>query len=434
MRRLLLLLTLFALAAEDARASCAPASIRQTVEQSDGAFVGRYESERHDENGTRWLTFRVEKLIKGPLGETVEIPSGGRRPPMSNTLGGFIPGERVGFALHQSDGVWRGDDCGLYDAEELTDGLKPIQRPRGRGRAAYAVTGEFGDATVALLGRRGRPLAYGFERVAGVRVCPGSRRLLGWSTDRVVVLRTRDLRRTRTIPAPGVTWVHCLRDAIVHLTAAGIFRDGRQIWQRASETWITGLHGRSAYFTREMSIFAVDLVTGVERTVATLPFERSQYPLHHVTVSPDGRRLAVVVNRYPDAYQERELTQIALVEVATGQVRTADVADAPYQDAAWAGPDRFAIAGYRDAGMGGPAPPLRFFDTDLRPAGELAGWAPGSIDGGRDAVFSATANRVERATPSGASIVGRILGGADLRAVHPLPGIEVRASRRVPRF
>ena len=432
MRRLLPLVLLFAFVAEDARASCAAATVRQTVEAADAAFVGRFESERYDENGTRWLTFRVENLIKGPLGDTVEIPSGSRRRPTPGSFGGFLPGERAGFALYQQDGVWRGDDCVIYDPEELTDGLKPIQRPLGRGRAAYAVTGQFGNATIALLGRRGRPLAYGFERVAGVTVCPGGRRLLGYGVDRVVVLRTRDLRRKRTVAAPGLTRLHCLRDAVVHLTAGGLFRDGRQIWQGPSEAW--QFHGRSAYFGRDMSIFAVDLVTGVERPVATLPFERSQNPLQLMAVSPDGRRLAVVVNRWPADNQEQRLTQIALVELATGQVRTADVADGPYQGVGWAGPDRFALPGARSPGMGGPAPRLRFFDTGLRPVGELAGWWPDSLSAGRDGVFGAIANRIERATPAGVTEVGRILGGADVSQVHPLPAIQVRASRRTPRF
>ena len=409
MRRLFPLLLLFLLIGDDARASCALPNPRAQIKYADAAFDGRFVSSRRDGDST-WFKFAVDRVFKGQLSAEVEIH---QRGVSTIHFANFEPGERVGLTMNFADGVWLSNDCQRYDPEELADAVKPLPRPPGRGRAAYMVTGWFGDAGAALLDRRGRTLAYVYggpgQRVS---VCPGGRRFVQLS-GRITVRRTRDLRVLDSDSAGFTQRVHCLGDVVVRATTTGLFRGDRRIWR--GEWQRMTFHGRHAYVAVPGVITRVDLVTGRERVVADLaPVDGGP------EVSPDGRRLAVLTG-----------SKVAVVDVRTGRARTADATG--YNAVVWVARDRLALIGYRHFRSRQAPAPARFLDASLRPLGEIPGWAAWPAVGVDGAVVGVVGHRFERGVPGSASELGR-LPSSNVFGVHRLPGIEVRASRRVPRY
>lgn len=409
MRRLLPLLLLFALIADDARASCALPNPRAQIKYADAAFDGRFVSSRRDGDAT-WFKFAVDRVFKGQLSAEVEIY---QRGVSTIHFGNFEPGERVGLTMNFSDGVWLSNDCQRYDPEELSDAVKPLPRPPGRGRAAYMVSGWFGDAGAVLLDRRARTLAYVYGGPGHrVSVCPGGRRFVQLS-GRIKVRRTRDLRVLDSDSAGSTQRVHCLGRVVVRATSSGLFRGDRRIWRGAWRGM--AFHGRHAYATVDDVVSRIDLVSGRERVVAQL-----DSAVGDAAVSPDGRRLAIGAG-----------TGLAVVDIRNGRVRRTDATG--YNGIVWTGRDGLALVGHRHFRSRQAPPPARFYDARLRPRGELPGWAGLPAVGVGGAVVGIVGHRVERATAAGASELGR-LPSSYVFGVHRLPGVEIRASRRLPRY
>ena len=172
-------------------------------------------------------------------------------------------------------------------------------RPR-RSRRSTSLGG-----LLAALDRRGRVLAYGAGRGAarGLEVCPGARRLLELRARRVVVRRLPDLlaapraARARLLGAAGhVPGPRAARraGAQLHLRRAHCARAAGADPARRSPRPLPGTPAglaadrRTAYLTTGAGgrgSVAVDLATGAERPIATVPQIADGLEL-----SPDGAR------------------------------------------------------------------------------------------------------------------------------------------------
>lgn len=431
MRRLLPFLAVLILFADDARASCAPPNPREQVQYADAVFDGRFESERR-EGHQRRLTFRVDRVLKGQLGETVEI----HEPGISTiSFGSFAPGERVGLMINFAEGTWRGNECLRYDPEELADAVKPIPRPPGRGTAALVVGGRFGDATGVVFDRRGRTLAYRFAPASVVSVCPGGRRLVALGDRKLLIERTRDFRTIRTQRIQPAHGAHCLGRTVVIATSTGLLRGGRRsIWR--GEWTAVAFRGRFAHLASGHRIVRVDLRSGRARTVAVLPLAPEHDLVRDLELSPDGRHLAVLAPNHAVKPGEPP-TRLAVVDLATRQVRTTDLASPGLDGAlAWDGNERFAFL---------PAPSFfrgpqlsqttLYFGRDLEPQGQIAGWTAGGPIAFGSAVVGVVGHRLERATPAGTSELGRLPSSGWGPEIVPLGGgVRIDASRRIPKY
>lgn len=425
--------------AGDARASCIPPNPRQSLKYADAAFDGRFESDRFDGH-LRRLTFRVDRVVKGELAGTVEVRDDAAG--SSIAFGRFTAGERIGLMMNFKDGEWLSNSCHQSDPDELADAVKPIPRPPGRGIARYLVTGVFGDAHAVLLDRRGRTLAYGFggarDRFSGgsMSVCPGGRRIVRLTHRRLSVLRTRDLRVMSGRTIPHAASAHCLGRRVVLARGSGLFRGGRRIWSgRANRV---AFHGRRAFAVLDRSVVRVDLVTGRARTVASFELPPEHEPLYAVAVAPGGRRLALLLANHSVRPGE-PASKLATVDLAVSppRVRTIDLEDSDVGDSvAWLDDERFALLPFRPWRGGAVSPPgaTRLYDVRLRSRGDVPGWTTGFAMPDAGGLLGLTGHRLERATPAGGvSEVGR-LPGSDAGGLLRLPDVEIRASRRVPRY
>jgi hypothetical protein len=397
------------LAADTAGASCITPEPRRQLRAADAAFAGAFESERRDGQQRR-LTFRVQTVVKGALGETVEVYEPGLT---SISLPGLAPGERVGLMLDRAGDTWRSDDCRRVDPEELVDAARPVPRPPGHGRARYFVSGRFGDATGVLLDARGRALAYGFGgNAASTAVCGGSLMELG--AGRLVTRRLRDLRATARRNVNSAVRVGC---GGLLATTAGLSRDGRRIWR--GEWYDVAFAGRHAFVVAGLGLLRVDVRTGRARRLAVLP-RGVQY---HLAVSPSGRRAAVVI----DPYMSSQGTPPPHLVTYDGRVRERDVAPGAVGVPVWASERRLAVV---------PLPPPRGgavgdlveveYDAELREVARRPGWTAWPVTTG---LVGVRAHRLLR----GGSELGR-LPSSGATAIHRVD-VRVRgASRRVPRY
>lgn len=155
--------------------SCLPPDPWAFLGQADGAFVGRLASRTETPGGSARLRFRVERAVKGPIGDTVEVES----PPNGSVCGIEAEiGKRIGLFLTREGGRWLGYLCGQVAPEELL-AAAVLPAPNGRSPVALFVGGRFGSARTIALDITGRTLAYGMGAgyVTDFSVCPGDRRV-----------------------------------------------------------------------------------------------------------------------------------------------------------------------------------------------------------------------------------------------------------------
>ena len=423
MRRLLGVLAFFVLAA-DARASCIHPEPRRQIKDADAAFVGRFESSRGDGMGKRWMTFRVEQVVKGELGESVEV----HEPGISSAgLPNFSPGDRVGLMMNRhADGTWR-SQCQQAEPEELADATKPIPRPPGRGTAAYLISGRFGDdASVAWLDRRGRALAYGFVGGGVSAVCPGGRRFVMLGNRSLTIRRTRDLKVLERRAAPSASAAHCLGDDVYVVGSKGIYRGNRRIWDGRA----TGVAfaGRTAYVVYGHTLARVDLPSGRGRVLAELPLGPEHEELRALAVR--GHRVAVVAPNH-SVREGEPPSKLAVFDLRTKELLTVDLAKSDIDgEVEWVGADRFAFLPTPDFWGRASNRTAQFYDARLRLRGEVPGWSVRGALGGGGAVVGIVGHRVERGSLSGHSEMSR-LPTSNVSGLFRLGrGVKIRATRR----
>jgi hypothetical protein len=397
------------LLADPAGASCVRPEPRAQLRHADAAFAGAFESERR-EGSQRWLTFRVETVVKGTLGPSVEVYETGVT---SVSLSSFSPGERVGLMINRAGDSWRSNDCQRVDPDELVDAVKPIARPPGRGRARFLVTGKFGDAGSVLLDGRGRALAYGYgsSGIASTAVCGSS--LLELGAGRLITRRLRDLRVIARRNVNSALRVGC---GGLIATTSGVSVGRRRIW-RGKWSGVS-FRGRFAYLASGPKLLRVDARTGRARTIGAVPVAPQHDPLGDPLASADGRYVAVLAPNY-SVLADEPATRLAVVDTRTRQMRTADLERDFIGSLAWSG-TRLAVLPASDSDD------TRLFSPTLAPAGTIERWTAFPVT---DGLVGVRGHRLMRA----GSELGRLPGSGAI-GVHRVD-LRVRgASRRVPRY
>jgi hypothetical protein len=88
--------------------TCAPLAPERALAEADAAFVGTL-LERRVSGDEATLVFAVERRLKGPLGDRVEV--------QTHAQGGMCgiqddPGARMGLFLGRAGDAWQGGTCG----------------------------------------------------------------------------------------------------------------------------------------------------------------------------------------------------------------------------------------------------------------------------------------------------------------------------------
>jgi hypothetical protein len=303
------------LGVESARAcSCVQPNVPAMLAQSDAAFIGTLVSRRPasprgpgpiSSADPDIFTFHVDEAIKGELGREVEVWSA-----MTGASCGLEVrlGQEIGLFLSRDGDRWRSGLCWQVSPTALREAVRPLPAPDGRGPVRYLVGGQFAGARLLALDARGRTLGYGRGEGAAelVSVCPrGGRSAEVVSGTRVAVRDVRTLTVLREVPLPvgvSATGLFCrdrlARDVYV-LAGRGPGASTILRVRGASVLEIYAGPARSAVFRGNVAfvsegelggvISRLDLVTGMRRVVARLPFS-----IGHLAVNQAGDRIAGV--------------------------------------------------------------------------------------------------------------------------------------------
>jgi hypothetical protein len=204
-----------------AACSCAELTLESALAEGDAAFVGTpVDREQTDAAGfdmaVRW-SFEVSTVVKGQLPATFDVWSGQGDADCGAV---FELGEPVGVVLRRQGERYTTNICG---GVWLPDELRvpgTLAAPTGGGPVALVATGRTGDAIIASYDAGGNLAAWGLggvdDELTHLRICPGSRVLVGMTIDRQGV--TRIVRRdvatlavigSTTLPdRPQGSWPH----------------------------------------------------------------------------------------------------------------------------------------------------------------------------------------------------------------------------------
>jgi hypothetical protein len=290
--------------------SCAGVDPRERLADGEAALVGRVVAKRPSQDvpfgeGYQY-TVRVERQFHVELGSEVLLAAGANEGSCGFE---WEVGERVGTFLQRDGGDWTTNLCQLVEPAELERALLPYPQPLGRGHPALLAGGQFGDARVMALDRRGRILGYGFGRgsVRRISVCPGSHRTVElFESGRRTLYAVRSVRslrvlRTARLPRDTVelacanrrgSWVFAAAVDYPTKRSLGrvrVFRvERRRAFRLAAAAGDTVAFGPgAAYIGSRDRVLSVDLERG---RVARVAAARSPSQL---AASPDGERLAL---------------------------------------------------------------------------------------------------------------------------------------------
>jgi hypothetical protein len=155
--------------------SCAIPDLREGLRMFDGAFVGEFVSRRGSIPApTSTFTFRVERALKGDIGEVIEVESSSH-----GASCGLEPGEgeRIGLFVEGGSHGWWSNRCMQVNPDLLIDAAGPLPSPDGQGPVRFLVGADSVGYRMLGLDANGRTLAYGSgEGGAGhISVCPDAR-------------------------------------------------------------------------------------------------------------------------------------------------------------------------------------------------------------------------------------------------------------------
>ena len=396
--------------------SCAMPDPRSLLPQADGAFVGRLVTRRDAGDGRAVFTFRVERRVKGALGDTVDVESAsnGAACGLEATVGA-----RIGLFLERRNGRWTSSLCWQVSPEDLLAAALPLPPPNGRGPVTLLVAGRFGPVRLLALDAHGRTLAYGRGEGSVLRVspCPGKRRAAEAvyhpsGSVRVVIRTLPGLRVVRQQPlaAPPGTSLTSLRCETGDGTRLLVFHAASDRPERSRLERVTParravlwdgsaigatLTARTAFVLggdRGTTLVAVDTRSGARRTVGRIPA-----PSNGLVGNADGSVLAGLTFR--SGSPRPLLFRLRVAPFAIVTTETPEGGDLAFADAR-----RVVLL----AGGGSRA---RVYGADLRVVTRF-GWSAH-----RSTVAASTAYGV----------------GADARLLAaPLPAGPERALRRLP--
>lgn len=326
--------------------SCAPPEPRADLAEADAAFVGTA-VRADDRRGHVVFEYRVDRVVKGTLGGSVTVRD---ENPCASAYG---PWRREGVLLERDGDRWQSVACTSSSPEELIEAAKPLPRPDGRGRPTFLVGAGLGVVRTLAFDREGRTLAYGNGRGTTRRldICPGSRRVVELAFNNGLQLAVRDLpslRIVRSQPVADIRWDDVRRD---HVEAVKC-RDGdgsdivlfvlshpteegaesptftgrllslaagtppRMMWTGDASDLAFHQHLSDVLLvtTRPpQSLMWLDMGTGTTRPVTTL-----NAPASHLTISPEGGRVAMLLG---GSYRHDEAApRLAIVSLADGSV------------------------------------------------------------------------------------------------------------------
>ena len=400
--------------------SCARGDPRTQLARAQAAFVGVFLGSRTLNATESIYRFRVQRAVKGRLGETVEVQSSS-----SGASCGIEarPGQVIGLFLYRRGQAWTSGLCFQIAPASLREAAQPLPRPTGSGSAALLVGGRFGPARTIALDAAGRILRYGHGsgETLALSVCPGGKRVAEWIAEpaggqRVAVRDVGTMRVLwqRTLPAPAApayllpTSVFCRQasgDALLAFaTNAGSQTSATPVSRiyRVSRGGITTVHrgtasacgvGTStAYVTQGrlgQQLVSIDLRTGRTRFLAQIP-----RGLGSIAVSPDGRRLAGVTYRAPTGRSPPPSLSV-LVDLTRprARVRSRPLGGPNVSgDMAWLNPRRLVfLPGRGDEDL------ARVYDTALRVRGSFGGWLSSQSIVARGAAYGLAGDVVVRA-------------------------------------
>ena len=300
--------------------SCMQGDARDQLHASDGAFVGTYvgrePADAADPFGEYDYIFETEKVYKGDIGATVEV----RAPENGAGCGLEYPeGARGALFAYLEEGVWRSDLCRTLPPKLLEEVSQPFPDPNAEGSPRFLVGGSFGEVRVLAVDARGRTAGYGYGEgdALHMSLCPGGGRSIemvgdyGRDQERFVdVRRIRDLKVTSTTTAPahwaadyafplGAACTNRAGDAVVlsrgyaddaHYTEVTRFVDGKTDVVHRGTAGEGAVTKKKVFLAEGRVLRVVDLATEEVRVLRR--FDRR---ISHVTVSPDGSRLAGIL-------------------------------------------------------------------------------------------------------------------------------------------
>jgi hypothetical protein len=355
------------IAIPDAKAcSCMPSDPRDQLHAADGAFSGTYmgrEPTDITDPYAEWdYIFETDTVYKGDIGETIEV-----RAPANGAGCGleYAEGSAAALFATEEEGVWHSQLCQTIWPELLADAAAPFPAPDAEGPPVLLVGGSFGEVRVIALDAQGRTAGYGYGEGDALlmSLCPGGERSIemvgGYSTEEnrsVDVRRISDLSVEDTTGAPA-SWrdeyvfpldAACISpEAETVVFARGFANDQRytelrrfaggstELIQRgrASEA---ALGSKRAFLAQGKKIVAVDLAGG-EKSL----FRRFTRRITHLTLTPDGRRLAAISGA------ASEDGKLVVMRTSDGKVtarRTLDM-EARYGSLEWAGDEALLLSG-----------------------------------------------------------------------------------------
>lgn len=201
--------------------SCAEFTVQSALGEGDAAFVGAaVDREEGDATGfdtaVRW-TFEVSTVVKGELPAMLDVWSGQGDADCGAV---FELGEPVGVVLRRQGDRYTTNTCGGVWLPDELRAPGALVAPTGSGPVALLATGRTGDAIIASYDASGSLAAWGLggvdDELSHLRVCPGSRVLVGMTLDRQGVTRLvrRDVATLAVIGSaalpdrPPDSWPH----------------------------------------------------------------------------------------------------------------------------------------------------------------------------------------------------------------------------------
>jgi hypothetical protein len=311
MRRLAivpLVLLLALMTAEAASAcSCVATHPANRLAQAPAALVGVVEASRAlDDNpglSSHVYTLRVERAVKGPLGERVDVLAPGGT---SCTLTLKV-GERLGLLLSGEPGNWTVYSCSIVDPEALIEASR-LEPPLTAGAARMVAAVDLPGADLSVLDERGRPVGYGAGsggRTLALSACPDGESLYSLKRQRgkglVAVSRGLQWLGGSAPVALGLKRVSALqcRGSLRNQTAwiAGDTATGsvllalhsgklRRVYTGPAAT-ASAVAGGRAYFASRGRVDVISLASGKRlRRIA------SAGTLRELAIAPGGARIA----------------------------------------------------------------------------------------------------------------------------------------------
>lgn len=379
--RLATVLVIFAaalvIAPERARAcSCEMPDPYRQLERTDAAFVGELVSRPEDaigENGD--YIFSVEQVVKGDLPGTVTV-----RSPLDGAACGIeaAVGQRIGLFLRRDGSHWEGGLCDQVDPDALLMASKPLPPPKSGVIVALAAMTTPEGRAIAL-DAEGKILAHGAGEgeIVAFALCPEARTVVEHALVRAEsgaplasILGVRDLMGFHIVwetSGPQVpvsiadmACAHPAGDEILVLSAGRLSRatndsvveiaaleeqagcpDVGRFNADASTVYFIGSAGCRGLYRH-------DIATGSTTEIARIPDDAGIDALVAISLSPDGRYLAMEAHPGPEPLTFRLL----MFDLAAEPV---DYAEASFGDPfelhtlLWTQPDRLLLTGTTDS-------------------------------------------------------------------------------------